>query len=210
MASTDNECDVEIQDVGCVVDDVLVAEVEVGAVSVDPEDDGAGDGSTVGLVQPMIILQALPDHVQFDDDDIELETAEEIVDDDGGGCGVVAFDYHDHIPTVTDGVLGLEVFTGYVPPPPQPPAPNPTGRRGKGKGKRTTGSGGKGNRYQTQGDGELTLEDMQALDPSGSRKWERKQVQIKTLDGEFSVTMWASGSKLPFMPFPYDTVFVRY
>lgn len=26
-----------------------------------------------------------------------------------------------------------------------------------------------------------------------SRKWEQKQVQIKTLEGEFSVTMWASG-----------------
>lgn len=27
----------------------------------------------------------------------------------------------------------------------------------------------------------------------GGRKWEQKQVQIKTLEGEFSVTMWASG-----------------
>ena len=27
-----------------------------------------------------------------------------------------------------------------------------------------------------------------------SRKWEQKQVQIKTLEGEFSVTMWASGT----------------
>nr|XP_039260049.1 transcriptional repressor protein YY1-like [Styela clava] len=28
-----------------------------------------------------------------------------------------------------------------------------------------------------------------------SRKWEQKQVQIKTLEGEFSVTMWASDNK---------------
>lgn len=27
-----------------------------------------------------------------------------------------------------------------------------------------------------------------------NRKWEQKQVQIKTLEGEFSVTMWASGA----------------
>ncbi|XP_059609752.1 transcriptional repressor protein YY1-like [Phlebotomus argentipes] len=27
-----------------------------------------------------------------------------------------------------------------------------------------------------------------------SRRWEQKQVQIKTMDGEFSVTMWASGA----------------
>ena len=26
------------------------------------------------------------------------------------------------------------------------------------------------------------------------RKWERKKVQIKTLEGEFSVTVWASGN----------------
>lgn len=26
------------------------------------------------------------------------------------------------------------------------------------------------------------------------RKWEQKQVQIRTLEGEFSVTMWASGT----------------
>ncbi|OQR80095.1 transcription factor YY2-like [Tropilaelaps mercedesae] len=31
--------------------------------------------------------------------------------------------------------------------------------------------------------------------PQGkARKWEQKQVQIKTLDGEFQVTMWASGA----------------
>ena len=29
----------------------------------------------------------------------------------------------------------------------------------------------------------------------GSRKWEQKQVQIQTLEGKFSVTMWASGKK---------------
>ena len=28
------------------------------------------------------------------------------------------------------------------------------------------------------------------------RKWERKKVQIKTLDGEFSVTVWATGIKI--------------
>lgn len=27
----------------------------------------------------------------------------------------------------------------------------------------------------------------------GARRWEQKQVQIKTMEGEFSVTMWATG-----------------
>lgn len=30
---------------------------------------------------------------------------------------------------------------------------------------------------------------------ASNRKWEQKQVQIKTLEGEFSVTMWASGTE---------------
>ena len=32
---------------------------------------------------------------------------------------------------------------------------------------------------------------------ASGRKWEQKQVQIKTLEGEFSVTMWASGEWSP-------------
>ncbi|XP_067274465.1 transcriptional repressor protein YY1b isoform X2 [Pseudorasbora parva] len=35
---------------------------------------------------------------------------------------------------------------------------------------------------------------LSAAEPTG-RKWEQKQVQIKTLEGEFSVTMWASDDK---------------
>ncbi|KAL3873528.1 hypothetical protein ACJMK2_036634 [Sinanodonta woodiana] len=30
--------------------------------------------------------------------------------------------------------------------------------------------------------------------PTSTKKWEQKQVQIKTLEGEFSVTMWATGA----------------
>jgi len=33
--------------------------------------------------------------------------------------------------------------------------------------------------------------------PTTNKKWEQKQVQIKTLEGEFSVTMWASGKIWP-------------
>jgi len=32
--------------------------------------------------------------------------------------------------------------------------------------------------------------------PRTVRKWERKQVQIKTLEGEFTVTVWATGSNV--------------
>ncbi|KAL8564285.1 hypothetical protein ACOMHN_050896 [Nucella lapillus] len=58
----------------------------------------------------------------------------------------------------------------------------------KGKGGRR--KGGKSRNYTASipGIGDL------GLDPTSSKKWEQKQVQIKTLEGEFSVTMWASGT----------------
>lgn len=40
-------------------------------------------------------------------------------------------------------------------------------------------------------DNEVMLSDVHETRP---RKWEQKQVQIKTMEGEFSVTMWASGT----------------
>lgn len=38
---------------------------------------------------------------------------------------------------------------------------------------------------------ELNPQELNAI--SVGQKWEQKQVQIKTLEGEFSVTMWSSG-----------------
>ena len=42
-------------------------------------------------------------------------------------------------------------------------------------------------------EGEVPLNDLFIDSTLTPRKWEQKQVQIKTLEGEFSVTMWASG-----------------
>ncbi|XP_060119070.1 transcriptional repressor protein YY1 isoform X2 [Heteronotia binoei] len=57
---------------------------------------------------------------------------------------------------------------------------------GGGRVKKSGGSGKKSSKksYLTGGGG--------AEGGGGGRKWEQKQVQIKTLEGEFSVTMWAS------------------
>ncbi|KFM73407.1 Polycomb protein PHO, partial [Stegodyphus mimosarum] len=59
-------------------------------------------------------------------------------------------------------------------------SPGTSSKRGR-KGKKV------GNKVKT--DTGLTFEMERS-----SRKWEQKQVQIKTLEGEFSVTMWASGT----------------
>lgn len=39
---------------------------------------------------------------------------------------------------------------------------------------------------------DMTMDDM--IDQKPKMRWEQKQVQIKTMEGEFSVTMWASGT----------------
>ena len=66
-----------------------------------------------------------------------------------------------------------------------------------GKGKSGQGSGKKAFKRSLQsGDDEGGRNDVEK-----PRKWERKKVQIKTLEGEFAVTMWASGMK-----FTYDIV----
>lgn len=62
-------------------------------------------------------------------------------------------------------------------------SPGPS-RKGGRKGKRGSGGRFKGDNFLSDGHGTETK----------ARKWEQKQVQIKTLEGEFSVTMWASGT----------------
>ncbi|PZC70398.1 hypothetical protein B5X24_HaOG216558 [Helicoverpa armigera] len=42
--------------------------------------------------------------------------------------------------------------------------------------------------------GEVPVSLMDGVAGRGpARRWEQKQVQIKTMEGEFSVTMWATG-----------------
>jgi len=42
------------------------------------------------------------------------------------------------------------------------------------------------------------------------RKWEQKQVQIRTLEGEFSVTMWASGTDDGINYYHYNNIILYY
>ncbi|XP_052271056.1 transcriptional repressor protein YY1-like isoform X2 [Dreissena polymorpha] len=98
-------------------------------------------------------------------EEIVLQTREEVVGDlVGDGMGVPAPD----IELVTEDVT--------------------TSRKGKG-GKRKTARSKFIAAESVAGLNALGLDHM----PSSNKKWEQKQVQIKTLEGEFSVTMWASG-----------------
>lgn len=119
---------------------------------------------------PMIALQPLDDGTAHHHEVILVQTREEVV---GGDEAELRPDdgYDDHIlipaPSGDDDYMEHTLLTV--------PAKS-AGRIKKGAKK----SGGGGKKSYLSGGGE-------------PRKWEQKQVQIKTLEGEFSVTMWASG-----------------
>ncbi|GBM89397.1 Transcriptional repressor protein YY1 [Araneus ventricosus] len=95
---------------------------------------------------------------------IILQPQEEIVGADSESEGLSAY---EHIPVSTSDVI-LDSSSGQA---------NKRGRKGKKIGNK----------------GKLTGEQL-SENKRAARKWDRKQVQIKTLEGEFSVTVWASGS----------------
>ena len=156
--------------VGCEVEiqdvgDVHIQEVEIEQIPIEmPIETVETSGETVE-VQPMIALQPLPEAIS---EEIVLQTTEEVV-----GESVQHFIYADNIPIPAPEV---EVSTDDSVP--------STSRKVKG---------GKKKAIRGKYIGETSLNEL-SLDPSAvGRKWEQKQVQIKTLEGEFSVTMWASG-----------------
>lgn len=108
--------------------------------------------------QAMIALQPLTDQ-----EEIVLQTREEVVGDDDDFGGTYIID-SDTVPVPNSDVYEDSLAI--------------SGKKKKGK---------KASRTRVLASGELSFDDK------STRKWEQKQVQIKTLEGEFSVTMWASG-----------------
>lgn len=77
-----------------------------------------------------------------------------------------------------------------------------TSKVGRNQGTRGSGRGGNATK---KGD------DIEDVEQKGTRKWEQRQVQIKTLEGEFSVVMWASGTFKSFrrlLQYPLDRIHV--
>lgn len=152
----------------------------VGGDDDDDEEDEEDDDDDDDDGQPMIALQPLvtddPSSIHHQEV-ILVQTREEVVggDDsdlhtDGGG----GFEDQILIPVPAPGVEDEYIEQTLV---------TVAGKSSVGRMKRAGGSGGKkaGKKSYLSGA------------EAGGRKWEQKQVQIKTLEGEFSVTMWASG-----------------
>eukprot|EP00057_Strongylocentrotus_purpuratus_P017275 XP_011671749.1 PREDICTED: transcriptional repressor protein YY1 isoform X3 [Strongylocentrotus purpuratus] len=136
--------------------------------------DGIGQVETVecetvdGIeCQPISIHHAI--HHLTDREEIVLQTREEIVGDVDDLTGSSYIIDADSVPVpVPNSDLSDETLAG-------------PSRRKKGK---------KNSRTRVLASGELSFDSEK-----NTRKWEHKQVQIKTLEGEFSVTMWASEEK---------------
>ncbi|ESO96427.1 hypothetical protein LOTGIDRAFT_64240, partial [Lottia gigantea] len=145
---------------------VEIQEIEVEAIPVEMPIETVETSDDTVSVQPMIALQPLPESAH---EEIILQTREEVV----GDPNLV----YDTIP-VPAPEIEISTEESVIP------------KRGKG-GKRKGGKskGLMNTSLSGLGQNDLTLGD------SSTKKWEQKQVQIKTLEGEFSVTMWASGKK---------------
>lgn len=149
--------------------EVEIAEVEVEAIPVEMPIETVVETDEVS-VQPMIALQPLPEPAV---EEIILQTREEVVGDP-------SLVYADSIPVPAPEI---EISTEETIPV----------KRGKGGRRKGGKSRNLVNATSIAGIGEL------GLDPTSAKKWEQKQVQIKTLEGEFSVTMWASGGFCKFL-----------
>ncbi|XP_066533429.1 transcriptional repressor protein YY1b isoform X1 [Hoplias malabaricus] len=162
---------------------VELHEIEVETIPVETiETTVVGDDDDDDDEQPMIALQPLvPDdpqihHHHHHQEVILVQTREEVV---GGDESDLRTDdgFEDQIlipvpaPGAEDEYIGQTLLTV-------------AGKSSVGRIKKGTGSGKKAGKKSY----------LSAAEATG-RKWEQKQVQIKTLEGEFSVTMWASDDK---------------
>lgn len=122
--------------------------------------------------QTMIALQALPEAGR--EEEIILQTQEEIV-------GADPLSVYDQIPVPDQADIYVE----------SSPGPSRTTTTAtKKKARKSMGSSTTTQRFRPPEHAIFT----EMPTETKPRKWEQKQVQIKTLEGEFSVTMWASGT----------------
>ncbi|RVE54420.1 hypothetical protein evm_000905 [Chilo suppressalis] len=87
-------------------------------------------------------------------------------------------------------VLHSSVDSSYDPVYQTPPCTS----RGRGRPRASTNHNSNNNIHHLMPIGEVPMGLMETSGTGrGTRRWEQKQVQIKTMEGEFSVTMWATG-----------------
>jgi len=163
---TDEDDDLEIQEL--VVDDLHVVDML---------------GGHADVVNEVTVLESGADRSDnLMSESLDLPTAEEVVLD-----SAYAFD-----DPASSAEPDIELCTDYA----TSGASQGSGRKTKVGGKvRKQGAKG-GGRLGAAGGTSAVVVDSGDVASQAVRKWERKQVQIKTLEGEFTVTVWATGTVL--------------
>lgn len=141
--------------------------VEIETMPVDMHD---AVETIVECGDPIIPMQSLEGR------DIILEAQEEIIDDSGDPLNL----YDVPVPDTSDIYVESS------------PGPSTKRKRNMKSARGVLNSRRNDNSEMILGDMHMDHHHQQTqIKP---RKWEQKQVQIKTMEGEFSVTMWASGT----------------
>ncbi|XP_049883874.1 transcriptional repressor protein YY1-like [Pectinophora gossypiella] len=95
---------------------------------------------------------------------------------------------------ILPGISGEEgLATTDSPYDPVYPTPPSTSRRGRGRPRANQNTTSNIHHLMPIGEVPMGLMEGVAGGRGTARRWEQKQVQIKTMEGEFSVTMWATG-----------------
>jgi len=163
---TDNDDDLEIQEL--VVDDLHAVDML---------------GSHADVVNEVTVLESGSDRPHnMMDESLDIPTGEEVVLES-------AYVFDD---PVSSAEPEIELCSDYA-----------SSAVSQGAGRKTKVGG----KVKKQGGKAASRQGVTACTTSGAgdsgdmvsrtaRKWERKQVQIKTLEGEFTVTVWATGTTL--------------
>ncbi|XP_028858032.1 transcriptional repressor protein YY1b isoform X1 [Denticeps clupeoides] len=154
--------------------EIEVETIETTVVGGDDDDDDDEH-------QPMIALQPLdtddPSQVHHHQEVILVQTREEVVGGDDSDLRADDDGFEDQILIPVPAPGAEEEYIGQT-------LVTVAGKSSIGRMKKGGGGSKKAGKKSYLSGAETT-----------GRKWEQKQVQIKTLEGEFSVTMWASDDK---------------
>ena len=162
----DEDDDLEIQEL--VVDDLHVVDML---------------GGHADVVNEVTVLDSDPDRSEtMMNESLQLPPAEEVVLDS-------PYVSEDPVSAVEPKV---DLCTDY----PASGVSHGSGRKAKVGGKPKKQGGKVGSRAGSAGGTTSGAGDSGTAVSRTARKWERKQVQIKTLEGEFTVTVWATGKQL--------------
>lgn len=173
--------EVIVSNVDLHTEEVEIETLPIGTIETVPTDsivaipvDQIDNVATIETVEvddgaPLTIATLPLDEISDRDENIVLQPREEVVGDvdDLGSTSYIIDSDSVPVPTAEDSE---EILVG-------------ASKRKRSK---------KASRTRVLASGEMSFD---SSEKSYARKWEQKQVQIKTLEGEFSVTMWASEEK---------------